>query len=186
MQNPQTSSPSRMNGQSELMNSSASAGSLLRPQHGLPPLAARGRPHFHPGQMDDSIQVKIKFWKIKKWTNRNSKSFSGSSQITQHTIPNHFFNQYSIRIFQINFFIIIYDWFSTETFLKLKWLFDSHLLRFISIFSFLDEDSYELRNFLTWVSKLAKSETCELNSRKEASGCTGSSVKIHSWREWVW
>ena len=23
----------------------------------LPPLAARGRPHFHPGQMDDSIQV---------------------------------------------------------------------------------------------------------------------------------
>ena len=50
------SSPSRVSN-SDLMLSTASAGSLLRPQHGLPPLAARGRPHFHPGQMDDSIQV---------------------------------------------------------------------------------------------------------------------------------
>ena len=37
---------------------SNSSVSLLRPQHGLPPLAARGRPHYHPGQMDDSIQVR--------------------------------------------------------------------------------------------------------------------------------
>ena len=41
----------------DLMGNSGSGVSLLRPQHGLPPLAARGRPHFHPGQMDDSIQV---------------------------------------------------------------------------------------------------------------------------------
>lgn len=41
----------------DLMNNPNPAGSLLRPQHGLPPLAARGRPHFHPGQMDDSIQL---------------------------------------------------------------------------------------------------------------------------------
>ena len=41
----------------DLMGKSGSGVSLLRPQHGLPPLAARGRPHFHPGQMDDSIQV---------------------------------------------------------------------------------------------------------------------------------
>ena len=52
------SSPNRPGGNcNDLMNNPASAGSLLRPQHGLPPLAARGRPHFHPGQMDDSIQV---------------------------------------------------------------------------------------------------------------------------------
>lgn len=50
----------RSGGQSsgDLMNNPNPAGSLLRPQHGLPPLAARGRPHFHPGQMDDSIQVR--------------------------------------------------------------------------------------------------------------------------------
>ena len=42
----------------DLMNNPNPAGSLFRPQHGLPPLAARGRPHFHPGQMDDSIQVR--------------------------------------------------------------------------------------------------------------------------------
>lgn len=57
------SSPNRMgNSCSDLMNNPASAGSLLRPQHGLPPLAARGRPHFHPGQMDDSIQVNINLY----------------------------------------------------------------------------------------------------------------------------
>ena len=46
-------------GSGDLMSNPNPAGSLLRPQHGLPPLAARGRPHFHPGQMDDSIQVCI-------------------------------------------------------------------------------------------------------------------------------
>ena len=57
-QNPPSSSSANRN---DLINShSNSTVSLLRPQHGLPPLAARGRPHFHPGQMDDSIQVSIK------------------------------------------------------------------------------------------------------------------------------
>lgn len=50
---------SRNQNSGDLMSNPNPAGSLLRPQHGLPPLAARGRPHFHPGQMDDSIQVFI-------------------------------------------------------------------------------------------------------------------------------
>ncbi|CAG5111624.1 Oidioi.mRNA.OKI2018_I69.chr2.g5910.t1.cds [Oikopleura dioica] len=45
------------NGTSQHSGSSSSASSLMRPQHGLPPLAMRGRPHFHPGTMDENIQL---------------------------------------------------------------------------------------------------------------------------------
>ena len=45
------------NGSSQ--HSSSGSSSLMRPSHGLPPLAMRGRPHFHPGAMDENIQVSI-------------------------------------------------------------------------------------------------------------------------------
>ncbi|CBY31415.1 unnamed protein product [Oikopleura dioica] len=38
-------------------NSGSGSSSLMRPSHGLPPLAMRGRPHFHPGAMDENIQL---------------------------------------------------------------------------------------------------------------------------------